>query len=256
VTSLDDEIFVLRWKERDQLKVYDVISYRLQRRLTVPDAQGFTDLTSCDHYRCLYIGDHCAECVHRLDAEGSSATRCPVNDEPAGLSVNASRNVIVTCRVVRKIKEFSSHGDPLRELALPDDVISPWHAVQSSCGQLVVCEGDLGDPVHRVLMLSVDGRRIVHSHGGQPGSSAGQYDGPFHLAADNNGFLLVANVGNRRVTMLSPTLEYVRPVVSWDVLKWDPERLYLDVERRRLYVADNDVIDDEYIARRVVVFSL
>ena len=58
------------------------------------------------------------------------------------------------------------------------------------------------------------------------------------------------------MTLLSPTLEYVRPVVSWDVLKWDPERLYLDVERRRLYVADNDVIDDEYIARRVVVFSL
>ena len=115
VTSLGDEIFVLRWKERDQLQVYDVISYRLQRRLTVPDAQGFTDLTSCDHSRCLYIGDHCAECVHRLDAEGSSATRWPVNDEPAGLSVNAARNVIVTCRVVRKIKEFSSYGDPLRD---------------------------------------------------------------------------------------------------------------------------------------------
>ena len=52
--SLGDEIFVLRWKERDQLEVCDVISYRLQRRLTVPDAQDFTDLTSCDHYQCLY----------------------------------------------------------------------------------------------------------------------------------------------------------------------------------------------------------
>jgi len=34
VTSLDNEIFLLRRKERDQVEVYDVITYRLQLILT------------------------------------------------------------------------------------------------------------------------------------------------------------------------------------------------------------------------------
>ena len=117
VTSLADEVYVLRKARRDQLEVYDVINYRLQRRLTVPNIHGFTDMTSCEHYRCVYIADHIDECIRRLDVECATATTSwAVNDEPRGLSVNAAHNLLVTCRDVRKIKEFSSCGDLLREL--------------------------------------------------------------------------------------------------------------------------------------------
>ena len=58
VTSLGDEVFVLRDKERDAVEVYDVISYRLMRCLTVGNARGFADATSCEHYHCVYIADH------------------------------------------------------------------------------------------------------------------------------------------------------------------------------------------------------
>jgi len=118
VTSLADEVYVLRDKERDQVEVYDVINYCLQRRLTVPNIRALTDMTSCEHCRCVYIADLGVECIHRLDVQGA-ATRWGVNDEPWGISVNAAHNVVVTCRVVRKIKAFSSHGDLLRELTLP-----------------------------------------------------------------------------------------------------------------------------------------
>ena len=105
-------------------------------------------------------------------------------------------------------------------------------------------------------MISADGRHIVHSHGGQRGSSIGQYSAPIHLAVDDNECVYVVDVINRRVTLLSPTLSYIRQVVSSDKLKWLPDRLYLDVRRRRLYVADNEWKDGEYIAGRVVVFSV
>ena len=62
VTSLDNEIFLIRDKERDQVEAYDVITYQLQRCLTVSNARGFTDMTSSKHYHCLYIGDHIFEC--------------------------------------------------------------------------------------------------------------------------------------------------------------------------------------------------
>ena len=95
------------------------------------------------------------------------------------------------------------------------------------------------------------------SHGGQQGSGTGQYLVPYHLAVDDNEFVFVADVNNRRVTLLSPTLEYVRHVVSLDQLKWLPRRLCLDTERRVLYVTDNEVMKygDEYTGC-VVVFSV
>ena len=257
VTLLAGEIYLLRDKERDQVEVYDVVTYRLQRCLTVPNARVFADMTSCEHNRCVYISDHTGECVHRLDVQGA-VTRWTVNDRPTGLSVNAAHNVIVTCHVVRKVKLFSTHGDLLRKLKLPSDVINPWHAIQTRSGQFIVCHGSsvLGDAVHRVCMMSDDGRRIVHSHGGQPGSVTGQYHVPVHLAVDDNEFVFVADVNNRRVTLLSPTLEYVRQVVSRDQLKWRPHRLCLDTERRVLYVAENEVKDDKWTAGRVVLFSV
>jgi len=58
------------------------------------------------------------------------------------------------------------------------------------------------------------------------------------------------------VTLLSPTLDYIRQVVSRDQVKWGPRRLCLDVQRRRLYVTDNEWKDGEYTAGRVVVFSV
>jgi len=255
VTSLDNEIFLVMDKERDQVEVYDIITYRLQRCLTVPNAREFTDMTSCEHYHCLYIGDP-VKCVHRLNVHGAKCTRWRVNDRPTRLSVNAAHNVIVTCHIVRKIKEFSSHGDLLRELTVPDDVIHPCHAIQSLSGQFIVCHGGRGDPIHRVCMISADGRHIVHSHGGQRGSDSGQYDGPIHLAVDDSECVFIVDTNNRRVTLLSPTLDNICQIVSSDKLKWQPFRLYLDVQRRRLYVADNEYKDGKYGAGRVVVFSV
>jgi len=250
ITSLAGEIYLLREKERDQVEVYDVISYRLQRCLTVPDCRCVIDMTSCEHYHCVYISDDIIECIHRLDEHGA-ATRWPVNDRPEGLSVNAAHSLLVACLDVRKIKEFSSHGNLLRELTLPGDVITPSHAIQLTTGEFVVCHGGLDDQVHRVCIISADGRHIVHSHGGQPGSDIGQYNAPVRLAVDNNEFVFVADLNNRRVTLLSPTLQYVRQVVSSDKLKWHPVRLYLDVQRRRLYVTDG-----KWTSGRVVVFSV
>jgi len=236
VTSLADEVYVLREKERDQVEVYDVINYRLQRRLTVPNICWFADMTSCEHYRCVYIADDGGKCIHRLDVQGA-VTQWAVNDIPWGMSVNAAHNVLVTCRFVRKIKEFSSHGDLLCELTLPDDVINPRHALQTRNGEFIVCHGAHNDAVHRVCKISADGRHVVKSHGGQRGSYIGLYDGPFHLAVDNNEFVFVADNLNRRVTLLSPMLDYIRQVVSPDDLKGGPDRMCLDIHRRRLYVA-------------------
>ena len=249
---------MLRWKERDQVEVYDVNTYSLQRCLDVPNIRGVADMTSCVHYLCLYISDYTAECIHRLDLEGN-ATHWPVSDKPFTLSVNAAHNVLVTCPFVRSlIKEFSPRGDLLRDVTLPDDVIHLAHAIQLTSGQFIVCHGGHDDPVQRVCTVSADGREIVHSHGGQRGSDTGQYHGPTHLAVDDNESVFVVEVLNRRVTLLSPTLNYIRQVVSRDQVKWGLRRMCIDAQRRRLYVAEDEWSskDRKFTAGRVVVFSV
>jgi len=256
VTLLADEVYVLRgFKEHDQLEVYDVINYRLQRRLTVPNLRGLADMTSCEHYRCVYIANYGVECIHRVDLQGAT-TQWPVNDVPRGISVNAAHNLLVTCRKVRKIKEFSSHGDLLRELTLPDDVTSPHHTIQTHNGEFIVCHGRFDEPVNRVCKISADGRHVIKSHGGQRGPDIGQYIVPGFLAVDDNEFVFVVDVGNRRVTLLSPTLDYVRQVVSRDDLKWEPVRVCPDIHRQRRFVGENEWKDGQWTAGRVIVFSV
>jgi len=255
VTSLGEEIFVLREKDVDQVEVYDVISYNLLRCLTAPNSCSYNDMTLCKHFLCRYISGDILECIHRLDLQGN-CTKWPMNGIPRGLSVNADHNLIVTCGRVRKIKEFSPRGDLLRDVTLPDNVINPWHAIQLANGQFIVCHGGLGNLIHHVCKVSEDGGHIIDSHGGEPGSNIGQYAMPTHLAVDDNEFVFVVDTFNRRVTLLSPTLGYKRQVVSGDQFKWEPESLCLDVQRRRLYVVDNECKDDEYTAGRVVVFTV
>jgi len=253
VTSLAGEIYVLRWKGHGEIKVYDVTTDRLQRVLPVPNAQRLTDMTSCEHPFCVYISDHAAESVHRLDIQGV-ATRWKVNDQPWSLSVNGSHNLLVTCPQVRKIKEFSSSGAILREVQLPADVVNPSHALQLTTGQFIVCHGRDDATVKRVCMISEDGRETLHSHAGQPGSS--QNHVPRRLGVDNHGFVFVADIGNRQVTLLSPTLEFVRDVVSSDKLKGQPRRLCLDIQNRQLYVADVESSGGNFTSGRVVVFRI
>jgi len=78
------------------------------------------------------------------------------------------------------------------------------------------------------------------------------------LAVGDSEFVFVVDIGNRGVTLLSPTLGYIRQVVCSDDLKVYPSRPCLDTQRRRLYVADNKWDDEEgiFTTGRVVFFSV
>jgi len=255
LTMLGEQIYLLRRKQGNEIEVYDVVSNRFCHCLTIPDIRGFTDMTSCGHFLWLYISDADAECVHRLNLQGN-ASKWPVSAKPCGLSVNRAHNVLVACRSDHKIKEFSPNGDLIRDVTLSADLVKPWHAIELTSGQLVVCHGGYSDPVSRVCMISAEGSKTVCTHGGQPGTDTYQYMFPAHLAVDSDGSVFVADVKNRRVTLLSPRLHYIRQVVSRDQLQSGPGRLCLDAQRRRLYVADNIREGGQYTEGRVVVVTL
>jgi len=254
ITSLDNLLYVLRAdKKAGQIEVYDMDSYRLQGSLTIP---GRGDaIIACAHHSCLYISDITNKSIRRVGLPHSDdVTQWPVNDKPFSLSVTYTHSVLVTCDEVHKIKEFSTDGKLLRETKLPHRVVSPWHTVQLSSGQFIVCHGD-SPQKSRVCHIGSDGY-IVKSYGGPKAPASHQINVPVHLAVDEDGFIFVVDLITFRVLLLSPDLAYVRDVVSRDQLKWHPLRLSVDVQRRRLYVAVNDWKDDKYTAGRVVIVSV
>ena len=147
-------------------------------------------------------------------------------------------NVIVTCDEVRKLKEYTTHGDLVREILLQEDLVHPRHAVQLTSGQFVVSHGGPSDLLHRVCLVDADGR-VTKYFGGQPGSAARKMHGPARLAVDQDGSILVVDHNNSRVLLLSASLDDVRELVPRrDVTKrWRPLRQCLDEQHGVLYVA-------------------
>jgi len=260
VTSLDNLLYVIRNKALQQISVYDTDSYRLQRRINVPQLDCLADMTACAHYNCLYISDG-DRYIHSVALPHITLTKWPVYGKPAYLSVTKAHTLLVTCDKLRMIREFTTHGGLLNEIDLPQDIMSPWHTIQLCSGEFIVChynddDNDDDDLVDRVCLVGSDGQ-VVKSYGGQWDPGSGQLDLPRHMAVDKDGFVFVADSGNQRVLLLSPVFTYVREIVSREQLKWEPVRLFLDCDRRRLYVAENTV-DDEggRTAGRVVVISV
>ena len=257
LTTLDSHLYVLRGnKSTEQIEVYKLDSCRLLRCFTVRGLDTPQDIVACGHNRCAYISDASHRSLHRIALPiGGPITQWPVNDQPNCLSLTVRYSVLVTCLKVRKLKEFTTDGQLIREIVLSQEVLSPWHAVQLSSGEFIVCHGNPDDPLHRVCLIGSDGQ-VVKSHGGQPGSGSLEMNVPVHMAVDGNGFVFVADVNNCRVSLLSPTLTYLREVVSREQFQWKNRRLSLDVKRRRLYVAESEHKDGKYTAGRVIIVSV
>ena len=170
VTSLGNEVFVLRSESQQQVEVYDASTFTLQRNITVPGlgrcsytlGSWSRGLAACAHYKCLYVSDdlYVSGNIHRAELSGSSAVKkWSVGRGPRGLSVNKEHNVVVACLWADKIQEYTTHGALVREISLEQaGVTRPWHAVQLSTGDYVVSEWKSAGGA--VSVVGIDGRVV------------------------------------------------------------------------------------------------
>jgi DNA-binding beta-propeller fold protein YncE len=270
LTTLNNELYVRRetwpYNEKDNddiITIYDTETYRVQRSLKISGLGGVDDMTSCNRHQCIYISDWKNKVVHRVESK-NIITQWPVNDEPRGLSVNSVHNVLVTCGLVRKIKEFTTDGKLIREIQLPTDIVNPKHTVELINDQFVVCHGASKDPVHRVCIVDSKGC-ILQSYGGfresylrlfikrafYNGPESGKLNTPVRLSL--NRYIFVADLNNDRILMLSPNLTFNRTVVS-DLT--GPRRLRFDEQTGRLYIADNKWENGKYVSGVIKVYGV
>jgi len=237
VTSLGDDVFVVRFNSQEKIEAYDANTFTLQRLITVPGLGDFPlGLTACPHNNCLYASDRNNSNVHRVYLSGSNAVmKWSVARGPAGLSVNSEHNLLVMSRGESKLQIFTTDGTLLENIQLQADIERPWHAVQLSTGQFLVSHSS---SLHHVCLVGDDGA-VVCSYGGEKGSQLTQMSYPTGLAVDGEGRVLVAEVGNNRLLMVDKSLSSAHEMpVSVDGGLQRPFSLWYDQPRRRLYVGE------------------
>lgn len=206
----------------------------------------------CVRCRCLYVADGIGGVVHRVELtrrrDHAVPTSWSVGDKPYGLSVTSLEcHVLVTCRESSRLKQFTTHGQLVRQVLLDPalQLVGPRHAVQLTTGQFVVCHGAGMDSVNRVCVVSSDGRRVAISFGG-----GHLLDWPTHVAVDRrHGYVYVADYNNKRVIVLNDDLVQVGELAAGARYGLrSPRCLCYDADNRRLYVGES--------GGRVVVYAV
>jgi len=249
VTSLGDDVFVVRHPSEEKIEVYDTKTFTLQRHITVPELDyNSYGLAACPHNNCLYASDFCRDYVHRVKLTGSNAVIWwSVESWPAGLSVNSDHNLLVMSLGGRKLQIFTTHGTLLQSIQLQADIECPRHAVQLPTGQFLVSHGCFSG-LHRVCLVGVDGA-VVRSYGGQKGSQLTQMNYPTGLSVDREGRILVADQGNNRLLVIDQSLSSAHEMsVCVDGGLNHPSCLWYDQSRRRLHIGED-------IGGRVIVID-
>ena len=80
---------------------------------------------------------------------------------------------------------------------------------------------------------------IIQCYGRARGSDDGQLYNPRHLAVDRHGNVLVADYGNNRVVLLSPSLTHLGNITVPGHELSGPYALHLDLLTHRLYIGES-----------------
>jgi len=141
VTSLGDDVFVVRFMSQQKIEVYDAKTFKLQRHIRVPGLGKWqSGIAACARNKCVYISDHDNEKVHRIKPARrlKAVKNWSVASGPQGLSVNSAHNLVVACSEANMIQEYKKGGCLVREIWV--GLTRPWHAVQLSTGDYVVSQ--------------------------------------------------------------------------------------------------------------------
>jgi len=238
LTIHGSELFVVR-SASSQLSVYNTKNFTLTRNMTIENSIDMREMVASPGGNSLYISDPGLRGVHRYDLSNNVHTQWSVGGQGRGLFVKKNNNILVTVWDALVVKEYTPGGKLIREIPLDSSMKTPWHSIELSNGQFIVCHGNNGTAsMHRVCIVDVNGR-IIKCYGGAHGSRIGELQVPKHLAVDSQGNVLVADWANHRVVLLSPSLEHLGyiPIPGHQQLSY-PWTLHLDELNRRLYIGE------------------
>ena len=245
VTSLGDELYVLRGLFKYLVAVYSKTDFTLLRSFSVSglSQRGIQDMTSCARLDCMLIADSDRRCLHKVMKDGrNSPEMWPLSDKPYGLSAGKGGNVsvLVACGTrgllsnTGKLMELNTLGHCVREIILKPWMVSLWHAAELSSGEFVIAYRSYWCASSETVGIVDKSGRVKQSYGDAwvPPLDRDLLRGQCHTAVDSDGFVFITDSENSRLLLLNPSLKFVRYIATKKCPRW----LHLDQKSRRLFV--------------------
>jgi hypothetical protein len=228
-----------------------------QMNLTLSGLQGPYDMVGIAQLQTLYILDwfNWNNVTTFSLKSGNSQSQFSLQEtqySSFALSLTKYDTIIATCSASQKIRDFSPTGRVLREIYV--NVTQPRHTIKLRNGRgYAMCHGYGTDQLHRVCLLSDTGD-VLKCYGSTNGSGIGHLDVPARVFEDEYSNIWVADLNNKRIVVLSPSLEYITTLLSAKEGLQGPYRMLVDGSL--LYVSDNTVEGGLAVSGRVLVFQL
>ena len=228
----DNRVFVIGISS-PTIEVFDAVSYGQLQTLTVGAMNDPWDIAAARTTGLhLYVFDGPYQ-VLRLSLDGQVTTRWMLDGSQRGLSVSRRNSVVITYR--DRLDELNSVGSILRSIRLDRSVSDAGHSLSLDAEKFVVCHGSGLCSVSHVVCLVDSESRILNRYQEESGEDS-MYQ-PLHLAAASHGCVLVADVHNRRVQILSENLSQSYNLISIGRQHGGPLRVCYDSPRGNVYIS-------------------
>ena len=245
MTILNDEVFVVS-KATYKVEVYTFDTSTLKRRINVGALTEPFDMASSVESNCIYISDkYNGGSVHRVKATGK-VTTWRVDDMPDGLSMMLDGvGVLVTCRTVGELKEYSTVGEFVCKIRLQEDLLHPRHAAQVAHGLFAVCHGIRADSLRGVSIVDENGSvamqyRLDIIDAVDPAMETTVIiRAAVRMVVDANRSIIVVDSGAGKILLFNDALTYTGELVVPFVFgrSWCPTRICLDASGCRFFVS-------------------
>ena len=169
------------------------------RNLSDPALENPSDITLSGNI--LFVAEPSSGLIHRVPLNSTEPTRSwTVGNKQLQLSTLKSGNILVMSKNTNKLIEYTTTGQLVRDINLPQGITYPTHAIQMDNDRFLVCH--VGNNLHCVCLIDSKGQ-LIKSYGGARGSGPRQLAYPYYLVADVNGFCLVADYNAHRIILLN-----------------------------------------------------
>ena len=162
------------------------------------------------------------------------ATTQSDNEIRGHISMTTSHNVLVTIQWKRLIREFTTHGQLMREINIDTKINVPWQSIETSSGRIVVTDWDYKSKLH---LLDSNGQTIKIYGVKSSGLYRKELKSPYNFVINKFGNILICELTGYRIRVLNSNLVHVGDIDTKHYGMPMPGRIQLDESKGRLYVA-------------------
>ena len=189
-------------------------------------------MVGCGFNNCLYASEQNNRIYKVALGQNNTMSYWDVANNPQGLSVTSSHNLLVAMTGNNALYEYSTDGGLIRQISLqPAGISNPVYAVQLSDDHYGVIHHG---PTHQFSIVSSDGQ-LVQSYRGD----AGNMSTPHGIAVDERGRVFVADQVNNRVLVINRKTLSAYPLrLPDDCTLNAPYSILFDSVNSRLYIGE------------------